>query len=189
MGVSWLTLGRHWPILGQTWGHVGDILGLCWGAEPPKTLIFLRFFKCFGHWAIFLSVSTNLPYIAPSWAFLGPSWDPLGPSWGHLGALLGLLGATLVSSWPILGTSWAARGHLQATCTNLLPSWVNFASTWPLWGSIQGPSGPSPDSFLDRLGPILSLFWAHLEIILGVSFAILGQSTCPSAISDRTVLS
>ena len=97
--------------------------------------------------------------LGPSWALLGPSWGPLGPPWGHLGVILAHLG-------DILGTSWAARGHLQATCANLPPSWVKFASTWHLWGSILRPSGPSPGSFLDRFGPT----WAHSGPILKSSW-------------------
>ena len=116
--------------------------------------------------------------LVPSWALLGPSWGPLGPPWGHLGVILAHLG-------DILGRPGAPPGHMYELaailgqfCLNLATLMVHPRAFWALSWLIFGP-----------FGAILGLFWAHLEIILGVSFAILGQSTCPSAISDHTVLS
>ena len=138
LGTSWpilpqLTsnLGVSWPIMGHlmaSWSHLGTILGPFWafsgGAGPPKTLIFPRFFKGFCNLAIFPSISTVLPYLAPSCL-------PLGLSWGHLGAHLDPLGSILGLSWAIFGPPWALLG----------PPWGHLGAILAHLGAILGHLG------------------------------------------------
>ena len=125
---SWAVLAQAWVILAPSWailarskailGRLGAFLALlgCFsgGAGPPKTLIFLRFFKVFGNLTIFPLTSTTCriwPHFAlllgPLGVILALFWPPWGPSWDHLGAILGHLGpqerAKLGSCWGSVG--------------------------------------------------------------------------------------
>ena len=136
--------------------------------DPPKTLIFLRFFNVFrigqsslqfrltcpilrhhepswGHLGTLLGPLRAI--LGPSWASLGPPWALLGPPWGHHGAILAHLGAI----WGHLGASLVPSGAmLEPSRANLVP-----------FGSLLVPSRRLP-------GPC----WVHFGAILGVSFAI-----------------
>ena len=101
LGVSWLTIGSHGLILGLSWGHLGSVLGFSGGAEPPKTVIVLRFFKVFVVGPLFLQLRLLSTLLRQP----GPSWVHLGTILGHLVAVLGKLGAILGPSWAILGPS------------------------------------------------------------------------------------
>ena len=209
MGLSWSILGLSWDILayiaptdvqlggilahhgpsyghlgailGPSWGHLGAILGLSGGAGPPKTLIFLRFFKVFAIWPSSLQLRLSYPILrhlvfllgplgvilGPFWTPSGPSWGSLGPSLGHPGPSWGLLGATLGPSWLILGPSWATLGP---PWSRLGPWLAHLEPMWPLWGL----SWSLPGAFLAHLGAILEPSWDHPGAISGGSFDIVG---------------
>ena len=120
--------------------------------DPPKTLIFLRFFNVFG--------------IGPSSLQFRLTCLTLrhhGPSWGHLGTLLGPLGAILGPSWASLGPPWALLGPLWCHHGAIVgPSWL-----------ILGPSGATLGPPWCRQGPCWSLLGPTWSL-LGVSWRLLG---------------
>ena len=158
--------------MGPSWGHLGASWRSPGGPRPPKTVIFLRFFKVFGIEPSSLQLRLSCPmlrHLGPSWghlralldshrAILGPSWGPLGPSWGSLGPSWGLHGATLGPFWLILGPSWATSGLLGALVGHL----GTFLSHGLLILGELGPFGASLGAFWSPSRPILMPLWGHL---------------------------
>ena len=141
--------------------------------DPPKTLIFLRFFNVFGIGPSSLQFRLTCPILRHH-----------GPSWGHLGTLLGPLGAILGPSWASLGPPWALLG----------PPWCHHgaivAHLGAIWGHLGPPWCPGPQScwraVLNRrpdrgLNARYILHFSHLGDILPHLFAYLAHIELSSA--------
>ena len=148
--------------------------------DPPKTLIFHRFFNVFDIGPSSLKSKLTCPtlrhhglswghlgallgplgaILGPSWASLGPPWALLGPPWGHHGPSWGLLGATMGPSWGRLGPPWgllgAVGGHLEAFLGQLGPFWGFLAPS----GRLPGPCWVHFGGILCYFGLIFAPFW------------------------------
>ena len=134
----------HQSLVGQSWCHVGAMLGPSWGASWGHLGVKMHRFRASSilrpSWllgAILRAILGLLgplgAILGPSWchllvplgATLGPSWATLGPPWGHLGAILGPLDLEAIlgplgSSWGHLGSIFLgpSRGQVQSNNIN-----------------------------------------------------------------------